>query len=236
LTDSLTIKVLAATATVLGFAVTIGTGTYYATNLKIDFDQAKARVIQLETQVAELRIRLAEEARGLRGPAGPEGPQGPPGPQGSTGERGLTGPKGDPGPPGPEGGSTSAPNVLARLSALEDAVASLGQAKSASGGLSQLHVTTPVECMTAPLKETSGTFVVPAGARICGPSGKLMGYVSSIKASESVSFRDQIDSGTSCYVGKICSFFRSDESIFILDEVDKANNGVIAAKFSIYPQ
>jgi hypothetical protein len=93
-------QLVGAATLLLGLIGSVGAVAVYGANLKNDFEAAKVRVVQLETEVQELRKRLtsadATNGKGARGEPGPEGPAGPRGPAGPKGEAGPQGAAGEP--------------------------------------------------------------------------------------------------------------------------------------------
>lgn len=226
---------IAGGATVIGTVVAgIGSGGMMVANVKNDFEASKARVIQLETQVDELRKQLLAAAEATK--SGRIGAKGDPGEQGPAGPMGPRGPQGQPGPEGPAGQSGSNGDLSAlraELASLKSQVAAFSIGSPQLVAASSAPQTAPTECLTMPTQR-SGAFTVIEGTRFCDSSGQYLATADtfrekSLRFSNSGSYR-------TCSVGYRCQYFKDSGADYLLDSFLKTDGGDRVAKFTVYPR
>lgn len=225
-------------ATMLGFVGIIGGVAVYGTNLKNDFDAAKTKVVQLETQLSALREQL-DKATAQRvdvGSVGPRGPRGDPGEPGPAGPRGPKGEKGDPGDPGPASPAANGAHlskIVARIEALERGTTSAG-GQIVSAGTEAAASAGGTSCVAAPEEQRSGTFTLLDGDRLCNKAGRFIGIVQVLDTQIKL-----VDGGSyfTCRISAPCRgrAFRDAQSDFVLDSIDMSAPRP-SARFSLYPR
>ncbi|HBT69977.1 MAG TPA: hypothetical protein DEB63_19235 [Agrobacterium sp.] len=207
----------------------IGLGIYVG-NLNSQIEASKAEVQTLKGQVTQLQEILQKtQVTGL-GAKGQKGDKGDPGDAGPKGDRGPQGIPGEPGISTP--GNIDLSPILSRLAALERTG---NQARPATGV--EVSSSSPVapsvtECVQLPQKQTSGTFVIADGTRICGTGGEFLAKLevqgeTSLRFSNGGSFRR-------CSVSNPCGFFQKTAGTFILDQVVRSTDGTWIAQFTAY--
>ncbi|MFC3692655.1 collagen-like protein [Chenggangzhangella methanolivorans] len=193
----------------------------YATNLQNEFEASKARVIQLEAQLEELRKRVVAESlgtgRGAKGDIGPEGPVGPRGPQGLRGE---------PGPQGPAGEAAAASNDALKV-ALRELLRS-PEFRSAAGGATAA-ATVPVftaeppkGCLAAESFLKSKAVILRRGSELCDKDGAVIATVHNIvdNSSGEIIFKIPGERNFQCDGREKCSFKWSGERQFYIEKVN----------------
>jgi hypothetical protein len=229
---------IAGGATVIGTVVAgIGGGGMMVANVKNDFEASKARVIQLETQVDELRKQLVAAAEATKsgriGAKGEPGEQGPAGPMGPRGLQGEPGPEGPPGPAGQSGSTSDLSALRAELASLKLQVAALSSGSNQVVAASLPAQTAPTECVTMPTQR-SGVFTVIEGTRFCDSSGQYLATADNFREK---SFRfSRSGSYRACSVGYSCQFFKDSGGDYLLDGFLKTDGGGRVAKFTVYPK
>ncbi|MCE7028940.1 collagen-like triple helix repeat-containing protein [Jiella avicenniae] len=228
---------LAGAATVLlGFAGTIGGGAIYAANIKNEFDSAKAKVVALEAQVAELRRQLdtASERSIMRGAPGERGPEGPAGPRGPKGDQGLPGSDGAQGPRGEAGSSLSEEDIKKLIaSAIAGAPAMRSSAmQTASLQTSNLFDTT--QCIQQSSLRKLTFIDLKKGNEFCGDDGALLSVYNGFNPDRKEMYFNNPGYGDwRCRNGHQCGFKWMSGRKFHIDRyaVDEKGQSVVRIRF-----
>lgn len=207
----------------------IGLGIYVG-NLNNQIEASKAEVQTLKGQVTQLQEILQKTQVTGIGAKGQKGDKGDPGDTGPKGDRGPQGIPGEPGTSGP--GNIDLSPILTRLAALERA-RNQGQPTTGVEVSSSVPIApTATECVQLPQKQTSGTFTIVDGTRICGSAGEFLAKLevqgeTSLRFSNGGSFRK-------CSVSNPCGFFQKTAGTFILDQIGRSTDGTWVAQFTAY--
>ena len=217
--------ILASLGTGAAFLVT---GTIYVTSLVNEYRAIPGKLATIEERLTKLETQSVS-ATGLQGEKGEPGARGEKGEKGDPGEKGE---KGDPGIAGAAGSGVDLTAIVRRLETLERTKAAVSSNQASSlGGTSIPNVA----CVTVPEEQVETALIMGEAQRVCGVDGKLRGYVTSMQKDEFVRFKS--GSGNyQCELNNECNFLKTDEAYFMLDEVSKAVDGKLAAKFSMYPR
>ncbi len=213
--------------TVAGALIALG---IWVGNLKNQVDNSQQEVAQLKGQVTQLQSLLEKTQSGTV--AAVKGPQGPKGEQGDPGPRGERGPKGDDAEV-----NQAIEQIIERVIRLEkrSALEPANRQAAASapiGGTTQQSSPASSDCYPLPVDQTSGTFVLAEGARVCGPSGEFLAILE-IRSETSLRFTNG-GRYVGCSSGSPCDFFRKTRGVFMLDKIERAANSRRVATFSAY--